>query len=175
MIIEEADQDRDGRLGGLPDRDRRLAVITIIAGALGVACAAAVLLTPPLVPSERYSYPFDTTWFVITQLTFALQHLAMIAGALGVAALSPVPSRSQRVAMIMAGGGLILLIGCELFGLLAATAATDSGIATAVSTAYGLPTVLVASASCWRAGRSLGSGCCPGAVGRRSPSVSGSS
>lgn len=143
MIIEETEQGRHGPTGGAPRSDHRLAMITIAAGVLGVACAAAVLLTPPQVPSGRFSYPFDTPWFVTMQLTFAIQHLGMIAGVLGVAALVPVPNRGWRVATVMAGGGLILLIGCELFGLLAATAANDSGIATAASAAYGLPTVLV--------------------------------
>jgi hypothetical protein len=66
-------------------RTRRLDVrtagtITIAGSALGIAFAAAILLTPPMVPSTRFSYPFDATWFVVAQLLFAVQHLAMIAG-----------------------------------------------------------------------------------------------
>lgn len=122
---------------------QRAGIITIAGGALGVLCAAAVLLTPPMVSSTRFSYPFDVTWFVVAQLLFALQHLAMVAGVVGLYALLATPTRLWRAALATAGGGLVLLIGCEIFGLFAATATNDSAMGQAASTAYGLPTVLV--------------------------------
>jgi hypothetical protein len=123
--------------------NQRAGTVTIAAGALGALSAAAILLTAPMVSTTRFSYPFDVSWFVVAQLLFAVQHLAMIAGVVGLYPLLAPPTRLWRAALIMAGGGFVLLIGCELFGLLAATATNDSAIAQAVSTAYGLPTVLV--------------------------------
>jgi hypothetical protein len=126
-----------------PRDTRRLGAVTIASGALGVLCAAGVLLTPPMVPVTRFSYPFDASWFVVTQLLFAVQHLAMIAGVLGLAALPRPSTRVWRPGLALAAVGFALLIGCELFGLLAASASNDSSIAGTVSAAYGLPTVLV--------------------------------
>jgi hypothetical protein len=120
----------------------RAGTVTVVAGALGAACAVAVLLTPAMVPTSRFSYPFDTTWFVVSQVLFAVQHLAMLAGVLGLAALAPHPTRLWRPGLVMAGAGLVLLAGCEVFGLTAGSADTESSTAKAVGAAYGLPTVL---------------------------------
>ena len=117
--------------------------ITVLAGALGAACAVAVLLTPPLVPAERFSHPFDDRWFVVAQLVFAVQHLAMLAGVLGLVGLTPPPTRLWRAGLLMAAGGLVLLAGCEVVGLTATQALEDSRVAGLVEASYGLPTALV--------------------------------
>jgi hypothetical protein len=143
MTSQEAERTQRSPLRDRPPVSRRTAEITIFGGALGVVCAAAVLLTPPMVLTTRFSYPFDATWFVVAQLVFAVQHLTMLAGVVGLYRLLAPPTRLWRVSLTMAGAGFVLLIGCELFGLFATTASNDSAIAQSVSNAYGPPTVLV--------------------------------
>jgi hypothetical protein len=122
---------------------RRAGTVTLVSGAFGAACAVAVLLTPPMVPVDRFSYPFGTGWFVVSQLAFAAQHVAMLAGVLGLAGLAPVPTKVWRPGLVMAGAGLVLLAGCEVFGLTAASVSEGSSTAGTVGAAYGVPTVLV--------------------------------
>ena len=134
---------RTGAVGRRADGTRTWGTVTVLAGALGAACAVAVLLTPPQVPVERFSHPFDDTWFVVAQLVFAVQHLAMLAGVLGLAALAPRPSRPWRVGLVLAGAGLVLLAGCEVVGLTATRALGSSRVAGLVEASYGLPTAMV--------------------------------
>lgn len=122
----------------------RLARITLVAGALGVASAAAVLATPPMVSPGQFSTPFTPTGHVIAQAVFAGQHVLMLAGVIGLSRLAPWSlSRRWRAGLVLAGSALVLLVGCEIFGMFAASATDDSAIAGAVSAAYGLPTVAV--------------------------------
>ena len=121
---------------------RRCGVVTVASGALGVACAAGILLTPPMVPSTRFSHPFDSTWFVVTQVLFAVQHLAMLAGVVGLLALAPSRARVLRAGLVTAAVALLLLVGCELVALLATEVDEGSRTADAVATAYTAPTLL---------------------------------
>lgn len=143
MTTREATPARSGAVGPRAADVRRWGTVTVAAGALGAACAVGVLLTPPLVPVERFSHPFDARWFVVAQVAFAVQHLAMLAGVLGLAALSPPPTRLWRVGLVLAGGGLVLLAACELGGLAATRALQSSRVAGLVEASYGVPTALV--------------------------------
>ena len=125
-----------------PEALRRCGVVTVAAGVLGAACAVAVLLAPPMVPTARFSYPFDTTWFVLSQVVFALQHVAMLAGVAGLRALVPPTGRSLRLGLLLAAAALVLLTVCELVALLASEAEEGSCTAAAAATAYGPPTLL---------------------------------
>lgn len=117
--------------------------VTVLAGLIGTAAAIGVLLSPAAVPPTRFSYPYDAGGYVLSELLFGLQHLTMLAGVVGLSVLVPRTARSGRVGLWLAGIGLVLLTGCEIFSVTARTATIDSAQAELVGAAYGLPTVLV--------------------------------
>ncbi len=115
----------------------------VVAGLVGLAQGAAVLVWPRQVGEGRYSFPFSASWHVVAQATFFLQHLPLVAA---VAAVAAVPAiRQERLAhraLIVATIGLGLLALLELVAMTAATTASDSSLAIAVNTAYGVPVLL---------------------------------
>ncbi|SDT33295.1 hypothetical protein SAMN04488543_3787 [Friedmanniella luteola] len=99
-----------------------------------------MLAWPDQVGPERYSHPFDAGGWVVAQLSFALQHLLLLVLVLGLARLAWRPrSWLTRSGLVVTAVGLVVLTGCELFALTAASAPVGSPAATAVDTSYGLP------------------------------------
>lgn len=115
------------------------------AGALvGLAQGMVLLLVPAVVGTDRYSYPFSSTGFTIAQLSFAVQHLALVVGVLALARSEW--SRRSRLARVGFGVGvvgLLALTAMEVFALIAANSATTSAEAQLVNSLYGAPTMII--------------------------------
>jgi hypothetical protein len=127
-----------------PGRLRTAGLVTVLAGLIGAACAAVILAWPPQVGAEWYSYPFEPAGYRIAQSFFAVHHLGVLVGLLGLARLAwPGASRATRAGLIIAAVGLVALTACELFALTAAEARTGTPAADAVDNAYGAPTLLI--------------------------------
>lgn len=116
-----------------------------LAGALvGLAQGTVLLLFPPVVGTDRYSYPFSTTGFTIAQLSFAVQHLALVVGVLALARSQWARrSRLARIGFVVAVVGLLGLTAMEVFALTAANSATTSAEAQLVNNLYGAPTMII--------------------------------
>ena len=127
-----------------PRRVRRLGAWCLAGGLLGAAEGVITLAWPHQVTEERFSYPFDAFWFVIAELSYAAQHLLLIAGALALLRL-PIVSATQaaRIATRVALAGLVLLVVAELSALALYDAATDSALATVIATSFMLPVLLI--------------------------------
>ncbi len=118
--------------------------IGIVGGLLGALQAVAVLATPAMVSSDRYSYPLDATWYVAAQISFALQHVTLLALVAGLAVLGRrTRSRLIGIGLTVTGLGVIGLIACELFALSAASATTTSVVAGRVNDSYGVPMIIM--------------------------------
>lgn len=115
-----------------------------IAGALvGLVQAVVLLVYAPVVGEDRYSYPFTATGFTIAQITFAVQHVALVIGVLALAGSAwSRRSRLARVGFGIGALGLILLTAMEIFAITAADSATVSEQADLVNSLYGIPTLL---------------------------------
>jgi len=112
-------------------------------GLLGIAQGAFMLLVPPAVPFERFSYPLTPTGYVIAELTFALQHLMLVVGLVALARSAwAARSRLARVGYWMAAVALVLLAVVEIVALSAANAALTDPEAVLVVSLYGFPTLL---------------------------------
>jgi hypothetical protein len=115
------------------------------AGAMvGIAQAMLLLLVPAVVGTDRFSYPFSPTGFRIAQLSFALQHLALVVGVLALARSEW--SRRSRLARIGFGigvVGLLALTAMEVLALTAANSATTSAEAQLVKNLYGAPSMII--------------------------------
>ncbi|MBA2560768.1 MAG: hypothetical protein H0V07_12970 [Propionibacteriales bacterium] len=127
-----------------PRRVRRLGAWCLAGGLLGAAEGVITLAWPHQVTEERFSYPFDAFWFVIAELSYAAQHLMLIAGALALLRLPIVSAtRAARIATRVALAGLILLVVAELSALALYDAATDSALATVIASSFMLPVLLI--------------------------------
>jgi hypothetical protein len=90
-------------------------LVGAVSGVLGAALALAIIFWPPMVGQDRFSYPFDASWFVLAQLLFAVQHVGMLPVFLGVLVLERRrPSRTLRLGTWLAligQGALIAGVG----------------------------------------------------------------
>jgi hypothetical protein len=113
-------------------------------GVVGVAEAvivgAALLLADPA-GASRFSHPFGPGAYTAAQVTFALQHVALVVGVLALAAVVRA-SRTGRWGLLAAAGGLGLLAVTELFAITVADAAATDPRADVASSLYGIPTVI---------------------------------
>lgn len=125
-------------------RIRTVGVACLWAGVVGAVQAAVVSVWPEAVGTDRYSYPFSSTGFVVAQASFALQHLPLVAAVLALRRL-PIVSRSRaaRLGVAVAGLGMMLLTAMEVVAMSAANLATGSAHAELVDGLYGIPVTLV--------------------------------
>jgi hypothetical protein len=126
-----------------PSRITRAARICFWGGLIGAAQAVVLLLVPPVVGPERFSYPFDATGYVLAQLSFAAQHLLLLPGVLALLWAAGPASRTVRPALATAFVGMGLLVMMELVALAVAGAAMTDPSAVLVSALYGIPTLLI--------------------------------
>jgi hypothetical protein len=125
-------------------RLRTLGLVTVVAGLIGAACAVAIIAWPPQVSDVWYSYPFDATGYAVAQSFFAVQHLGIVAGLVGLARLAwPRASRATKAGLIIATLGMVALFACELFAITAAKAQLGTPTADAVDNAFSIPMTLI--------------------------------
>lgn len=121
-------------------KTRTAGLVLLWGGIVGAVQAVVMLLLPPVVALERYSYPLTPGGWAFAQSTFAVQHLALV---VGVAALVPLAAtRRTRWALLVATAGFVLLTLMELVAITAAGSAVTDPQAVLVSALYGVPTVL---------------------------------
>lgn len=110
-------------------------------GVVGAVQAVILLLVPPAVGPEYFSYPLTPTANAIAQVTFAVQHVALV---IGIAALLRLAggSRAARTGLVTAAAGLALLTAMELVAITATGSTVDDPQALLIGTLYGVPTVL---------------------------------
>jgi hypothetical protein len=117
--------------------------ICIAGAAIGIASGLYTGFVRPQVDTDRYSYPYAPTGYVVSQLVFALNHLMLLAGIVALALVAPASGRLWRAGIRITVAGLVLLTACELWGLAythSANAATGPGV---LGAAYGVATVLI--------------------------------
>jgi hypothetical protein len=123
---------------------RTLGATGAAASALGALSAVAILATDPMVRAVRYSYPFDATWFVVAQLFFTAQHVAMLPLFAGLLVAERARrSRTVRLGTWIAITGQVALTAAEVFAIRARDALSTGPTADAVNAVYGPPMLLI--------------------------------
>ncbi len=124
----------------------RLGRVCLWAGVLGAASGVVLAAAPAAVGDDRYSYPMTATAFVAAQCWFAVQHLGLWAGIVGLGR-----SRAQppRAAVRLAAAGMLLLAATELAAIGAATSATSGAGPDALGALYGVSTITVGVGLTW--------------------------
>ena len=125
-------------------RIRTLGLVCAVGGLLGAASVVPMLAVPPMVGPDRFSYPFSAGWHITAEVFFALQHLTLLAGVVGLAAYcSRNGSRLVRAGLVVAGLGVLTLVICEVLAATAAYEPSDSAWAMTVGSLYGVPMLLI--------------------------------
>jgi hypothetical protein len=125
-------------------RIRALGLVCAVGGLLGAASVVPMLAVPPMVGPDRFSYPFDAGWHIAAEVFFALQHLTLLAGVVGLAAYcGRYGSRLVRAGLVVAGLGVVTLVGCEVLAATAAYEPSDSPWAMTVGSLYGVAMLLI--------------------------------
>jgi hypothetical protein len=125
-------------------RIRTLGLICAVGGLLGAAFVVPMLAVPPMVGTDRFSYPFSAGWHIVAEVFFALQHLTLLAGVVGLAAYcGRYGSRLVRAGLVVTGLGVLTLVGCEVLAATAAYEPSDSPWATTVGSSYGVAMLLI--------------------------------
>ena len=125
-------------------RIRTLGLVCAVGGLLGAASVVPMLAVPPMVGPDRFSYPFSAGWYIAAEVFFALQHLTLLAGVVGLAAYcSRYGSRLVRVGLVVTGLGVVTLVGCEVLAATAAYEPSDSPWAMTVGSSYGVAMLLI--------------------------------
>ena len=103
-----------------------------------------MLAVPPMVGPDRFSYPFTAGWHIAAEVFFALQHLTLLAGVVGLAAYcGRYGSRLVRAGLVVTGLGVLTLVGCEVLAATAAYEPSDSPWAMTVGSLYGVAMLLM--------------------------------
>lgn len=123
---------------------RRAGAWCLGGGLLGIVEGIITLSWPKQVTEEWFAYPFDTFWFVIAELAYALQHALLVPGAVALLWLPMVrESRAARIATRAAATGLVLLIVTELSALSLYDQPMDSSRTTVITSLFTIPTLLI--------------------------------
>jgi hypothetical protein len=125
-------------------RIRTLGLVCAVGGLLGAASVVPMLAVPPMVGPDRFSYPFTPGWHITAEVFFALQHLTLLAGVVGLAAYCVrYGSRLVRAGLVVTGLGVVTLVGCEVLAATAAYEPNDSPWAMTVGSSYGVAMLLI--------------------------------
>ena len=123
---------------------RRAGAWCLAGGLLGVAQAAALLAWPHQVSDSMFRYPMATGWFITAQLSFAVQHLLLLAGVLALLRVEAVHSSvTARLAVSAAAAGIALLTVLEVVAIWAYDVGQDSSRGSLVNDLYSVPVLLI--------------------------------
>jgi hypothetical protein len=115
------------------------------AGALiGLAGGLVLIMVSPAVASDRYSYPLTPDGHRLIQVAFALNHVLLLVGVLGLARAGATGSRRLgRTGVAVAVAGWAMLALCEVGALLLAGSAYPSAATDRLDIGYGVSTIAI--------------------------------
>lgn len=113
--------------------------LCLAAGVLGAASGLYLAVVEPAVSSQQWSYPQSEPEFAVTQAWFALQHLGLLAGIVGLGRSGALGDRrwAQR-ATTVAAAGMAALAVTELVAIIPAEQPVDAAFPVTLGGVYGI-------------------------------------
>lgn len=127
------------REAGTDTRSRTLARWGVAGGLIGATQATVLSFWPAQVPPDMFSYPQTPSGAAVAQVTFALQHLLLLAGL--VALLLVAGGRLLRAGLWAAIAAMVVFAVQELVAISAVGEPADSPLAGTIESLYGIPTI----------------------------------
>jgi hypothetical protein len=122
----------------------RAGAVCMCAGLLGAASGVYLAAAPPQVSADVYSYPLEVAPFAAIQVFFAIQHLALALGLVGVRQARALGAgRRGAWAIWTAVAGMVLLAVVELIAITAADERHPSPRTDVLDGLYGISTILI--------------------------------
>lgn len=116
-------------------------LIGAVIGALGGLVTGFI---PPAVSFDLYSYPYTPSGFRVAQIVFALNHVLLLVGLIGLARSGAVGSSLLgRIGLWVSGIGLVALTLCELGAMTLATSPYPGPGTDLMDTLYGVASILI--------------------------------
>jgi hypothetical protein len=123
---------------------RTAGLLCIAGGALGAVGGIVTAVVPPAVDIGRFSYPYTPGGFVVAEASFAVSHLLVLAGVLGIARSGAAGTGwLGRSGLAIAGLGWLLLTGCEVWAMTLASSPYPSPATDPLDTGYGVASIAV--------------------------------
>lgn len=119
-------------------------VASIVAGLAGAAFAVLLLVVPPQVPADRFSFPLAAGPFTAGQILLCLHHLVVATGVLAVLRTTAAGTgRLGRVGGVLGAVALVALGGFELADIAGADVAGETPQLDLVSAGFGIASILM--------------------------------
>ncbi|HCT77920.1 MAG TPA: hypothetical protein DGG94_16505 [Micromonosporaceae bacterium] len=118
-----------------------LCLVGAVIGAIGGLVTA---FYPAAVASTQFSYPFTPTGYIVAELSFALNHVLLLIGLLGVSRSGAAGTGLiGRSGLWIAVGGMAVLTICELRAMTLANSAYPAPETDLLDMGYGAATILI--------------------------------
>lgn len=113
--------------------------LCLAAGLLGAASGIYLAVLEPTVGEQQWSYPQSAGAFALTQVWFAVQHLGLLAGIVGLGRSGAAGDRrGSRAAVLVASAGMAALAVTELVAIVPAEQPVDATFPVVLGAVYGL-------------------------------------
>jgi hypothetical protein len=127
-----------------PARAYTAGALCVAGAVIGIAGGLVMAFTAPAVRPDRFSYPFTPTGHVIAEISFAANHLLLLAGVLGVGrAAATGRGRLGRTGIALTVAGLVALTLCEVGAVLLADSAFPTARTDQLGIGYGASSILI--------------------------------
>jgi hypothetical protein len=127
-----------------PSRVRTAGLLCAAGAALGAIGGLVMAFIPPAVGTERFSYPFTATGHRIAEAIFAVNHVFLLLGLLGVAWAGAYGTRRLgRVGFGLSVVAMVAFTLCEVAAFALADAPADAASVARLEIGYGVSSALV--------------------------------
>jgi hypothetical protein len=122
---------------------RTLGRLCLAGGVIGVIGGLVTAFVPAAVGTDRFSYPYTPGWYLTAETAYLLNHVLMLAGAVGVIRSGVAGTgRLARSGGTLAVSGLVALGLCEVAAMFLLHASASSPAAGWLGAGYGVASLL---------------------------------
>ncbi len=119
-------------------------LLCLVGAVIGVISALVTAFIPPAVSSDRFSYPYTPTGFLLAQLVFMSNHVLLLAGILGLARSGAAGTGLLgRVGLWISLAGMAALTLCEVWAMTFAASPYPGPGTGLMDASFGVASILI--------------------------------